>query len=310
MNLFCLGQNKAELAKLFPGKFKMMKAVTVPSLVKKFKGPLTGISNAELHLRTATMAIDAFKGVTETSNEEIRSFTIGKGTVVLCQAAPWMFDHDGLKGYLRTTYRRNVFLVSRLLHNLQAPSSSKLIELWNTPGKVTLLDLGDGWKGMSDLECRGDKEEWWKPGFADTTWKSVVVPGRNTEKFPELADKPGTFWYKLKFKVPAAMSRDNPTLYVGGIDDESWVWLNGAFLGEMSKKTNPGHYWDCPRTYDLKPGILNYGGGNTLVVKVNNLFLKAGMLSKPKITADGPWTKSYYLQKLDPEDDPYRYFRW
>jgi hypothetical protein len=54
-----------------------------------------------------------------TSNEALKTIQLGKGRIVLCQAAPWMFDYKA-KPYLRTTFRRNTFLVSRLLANLGA----------------------------------------------------------------------------------------------------------------------------------------------------------------------------------------------
>jgi hypothetical protein len=61
----------------------------------------------------------AIREASDGANQAFRVVKLGRGQVVLCQAAPWMFDFEK-KGYLRTTYRRNVFLVSRLLHNLGA----------------------------------------------------------------------------------------------------------------------------------------------------------------------------------------------
>ena len=65
----------------------------------------------------------------EQANEALQAIRIGKGQVVLCQAAPWMFNYEQ-HPYLRTTYRRNVFLVSRLLANLGASSHSPLLQMF------------------------------------------------------------------------------------------------------------------------------------------------------------------------------------
>ena len=47
------------------------------------------------------------------------------------------------------------------------------------------------------------------------------------------------------------------------IDDESWVWLNGRFLGELSEKTNPVDHWSLDRSYP--------GGGRDLKRRGNVL---------------------------------------
>ena len=57
----------------------------------------------------------------------------------------------------------------------------------------------------------------------------------------------GTFWYRLDFFTPAALPKGQLELALGAIDDESWVWLNGQFLGEVTKATNPKDYWAADR---------------------------------------------------------------
>ena len=41
------------------------------------------------------------------------------------------------------------------------------------------------------------------------------------------------------------------SLYLGPVDDESWVWLNGKLLGELSVATNPDDFWAAERIYKL-----------------------------------------------------------
>ena len=65
----------------------------------------------------------------------------GHGQIVLCQAAPWMFDY-AKKPYLRTTYRRNVSLVSRLLSNLGARTDCPIIDRFAQPPKTPEPWLG------------------------------------------------------------------------------------------------------------------------------------------------------------------------
>jgi hypothetical protein len=88
------------------------------------------------------------------------------------------------------------------------------------------------------------------------------------------------------------------------------VWLNGKFLGEVTKKTHPKDYWNFPRAYRIEPGMLNRAGENVLAVRVNDTYQTGGIAGRPALTAPGTWLRSYYLQTPQAGDDPYRYYRW
>lgn len=103
------------------------------------------------------------------------------------------------------------------------------------------------------------------------------------------------------------MADRETTLFIGAVDDESWVWLNGKFLGEVSKKTNPKDYWKFKRRYTLKPGMLN-AGGNTLVILCNDLASDGGIAGNPVLSLTKPF--SLYSDTPVANDDPYRYFHW
>jgi len=119
LDVLALGLSEEEIARALPGAIKLKTEPTVSSTLQRFGVPLlAGISNAELHWRTK-LTLAAMREAPEGANQAFQVIQLGRGQVVLCQAAPWMFDFEK-KGYLRTTYRRNVFLISRLLHNLGA----------------------------------------------------------------------------------------------------------------------------------------------------------------------------------------------
>ena len=119
LNVLCLGLNQAEIDQALPGLVRGRQAQTVSGGIARYDLPaLAGLSDAELHWRTRP-DLTALEEKTEQSNEALRVLPMGKGLVVFCQSAPWMFDY-AKHPYLRTTYRRNVFLISRLLHNLGA----------------------------------------------------------------------------------------------------------------------------------------------------------------------------------------------
>jgi hypothetical protein len=228
----------------------------------------------------------------------------------VCQVAPWMLDYEK-KPYLRTSYRRNVFLVSHLLHSLGATAETALLERLSRPAGRNELVLPAAWKGQVDRDGAGRKAGWFRPDFDDAQWKPIAVPGMFDELFPGLTpDYNGLFWYRLRFRLPPGLAKEGLTLNVGPADDESWVWLNGRFLGEVTKQTNPKDYWTFPRKYAMQPGMLHEEGENVLVVLVNDTYLKGGLTGTPTLSAPGAWLRSYYVQTPVAGDDPYRYYRW
>ncbi len=123
LDVLLLGLSEEEIARVLSGVVKLKTGPTVSSMLQPLADPLlAGVSGAELHWRTKPV-LAAIQAAHEGENLSLQVVQLGRGHVVLCQAAPWMFD-DQKKGYLRTTYRRNVFLISRLLHNLRAEEAA------------------------------------------------------------------------------------------------------------------------------------------------------------------------------------------
>ena len=166
------------------------------------------------------------------------------------------------------------------------------------------------WKGLVDRQDVGRKEEWFRPDHDETGWQPVKVPGMFDDQFAELKDYDGLFWYRVRFPTPASMTAGKMILQLGPVDDESWVWLNGTFLGEHTKQTNPKDYWSFPREFEMTPGLLKADGENVLVVRVNDTYQKGGLTGTPRLVTPAPWLNSYYLQEPVAGDDPYRYYRW
>ena len=309
LRVLCLGLGEGEMPIVLPEGLGAEKRAEVSSRISDMTRPeYTALSDAELHWKTKP-EIAALTGVGEGGNSALAVIEKGQGRVVLCQAAPWMFDWAN-KTYLRTTHRRNVYLVSRLLHNLGAQASCPLLERAAKPGQLYDWVLPADWKGRVDRKDEGQELGWQREDFTDTDWAPIAVPGAFDKLTPGLENYDGVFWYRLRFRVPDNLGRENVVLKLGGIDDESWVWLNGNFLGEVTKQSRPEDYWSFPREYALDGDLLRRDGANVLVVKVRDTYLSGGIMGTPRITATAPWMNSYYVDVPESVDDPFRYYRW
>jgi beta-galactosidase len=309
MKLLGLGLNETDVKTLGLPAGAMKKAPAIASVVKKFDAPaFEGLSNAELHTRTLA-PLTVFAAATDSSDEMLSRVVSGKGEAVFAQNAPWLFDYAN-KPYLRTTFRRTSYMVSRLLGNLDVPSSTDLLRLWQEKTANNIFPIKGKWVGLVDRDSSGKDKGWWKPEFNDASWKPIAVPGSFDIEVKELNGYIGRFWYRTHFTVPEFYKKRKPMLAVGAVDDESWIWVNGKFLGEVSEKTEPKDYWRFPRVYQLDTAILNPKGDNLLVILVNNLRGSGGIVSQPAITIEGNPAGSYYADKPVAEDDPYRYIRW
>lgn len=306
--VLCLGLDNADLQRVLPGVATVQEAPTTPSLIEKFDRPeLTGISDSDLHWHTL-LTLPALTETGPDRNQALAVVERGPGRVVLCQAAPWMFDYQA-KPYVRTTYRRNVFLVARLLANLGAPSQAPVLTQLGHPAALYNWPLPADWKGQADRANIGEKDAWQKPDFDDSAWQPIKV-GQPFDPQIGQGNYLGAFWYRLRFRVPPSMSSNDLKLWLGPVDDESRVWLNGKFLGEVTKKTNPDDYYKLPREYALTADMLYRDRENMLVVWCNNTYQTGGIMGQPHLTAAAPWLNSYYLQVPQAVDDPYRYYRW
>lgn len=309
LEVLALGLDGRELAALLP-ELKSTAAPRSSELAACLgREEFAGVGNADLHWRTL-LPIAALEGLpAERGCAALAAIPLGRGRIVLCQAAPWMFDYAA-RPYLRTSYRRNAFLVSRLLANLGARADTAMGAAFARPEPRFRLSLDDGWRGRSDRAEVGREQGWWTEAFDDAAWEPIAVPGMFDLLRPELAGYDGVFWYRRRFALPAGMPADAATLWIGAVDDESWVWLNGEFLGEVTKASRPTDHWSFPREYRLRPGLLRTDGGNVLVIRVKDLFRNGGLASTPELRLRAPWLDGPCLQEPVADDNPYRYYRW
>ena len=302
LNILALGLGREELETLLPGEVKVADwkpGFSYPSRGLDEEPLFRGISNAELFYRKPLSGPFFNDG----KSMSLRRISHGRGNVVCCQLAPWMFEADEYQ--LRITRRRCHALVSRLIHNLGGGSESGLLNAFAHPRRMLITE----WEGKADREQVGRDRKFFLPTDRSTGWKPVQVPGKFDTEANGLEGYDGDFWYRTRFDLPQLPESGEVTLELGAIDDFSWVWLNGEFLGEVTDKTHPDNYWNEPRSYRVDVSKLRKQG-NCLVVLCRDLRGSGGIFHTPSIRLQEQSGYNLYSDNPEVNDEPYRYFHW
>lgn len=136
-------------------------------------------------------------------------------------------------------------------------------------------DNGQSGKQLFDFGWKfrlGDEPDARSAGFDDAGWRKIDLPhdwsieGKVDSLHPAGNDggyyPTGTAWYRNTFRVPANQKDKKISLYFEGVYMNSEVFINGQLAG--------GHpYGYSSFRCDLTP-YLNYGGENTVAVRVDN----------------------------------------
>ena len=148
-----------------------------------------------------------------------------------------------------------------------------------------VVKLPDEVKTMFDPYDTGHRMRYQSPHINDggfittrtfsTTWDAQGLTG--------LRD--AAVWYRYHFELPAG-AKDKPVgLFIGGVEDEARVWINGEEIGTS------GRGFSVPFVFDLTDGI-DYTGNNVLAVQVvrNSKANEIGLggIIRPSFIFTGP----------------------
>lgn len=262
-----------------------------------------GISVADLAWRDG-QRFDAFRG-----GVPLAFFRCGRGSLTAYQLPPWKFD--GKEFYNRSVIRRSTFTAARLLHNLGATAEPGFVKLLTRGFSAAVPQLPvAGWRFRTDPRNIGIREKWHlssTPMAADQ-WRQLGVERHFQFQDPALAGYNGYFFYRLEFQLtPEEVKKMRGTLHIGAVDDESWIYLNDRFLGEITAKSHPASYWREPRFFHVGPEHFR-AGRNVLVIRGNDLRQTGGLTGAPWFSPDEK--PDFYTDSPIFEDHPYRYYRW
>ncbi len=134
-------------------------------------------------------------------------------------------------------------------------------------------------------------ERWYLPQYSDAEW-----PMRDSYFLLEQQEPPlnergyhdsGYVWYRTTIEIPPAFAGRDMKLFLGGIVNEGWVWVNGEFAGHREQVL----WWTSKRhPFEISIGhLLRPGEPNALAIRVLNLpdemggLYRRGFVYAPKL---------------------------
>lgn len=132
-----------------------------------------------------------------------------------------------------------------------------------------MIDLSGPWRLKIDSEFKEAPPEIFEPGFDDSSWTALRVPGDwDYQGFPH---KLGRGWLRRVVTVPASWQGKPLALQLPPADDADRTFFNGKKIGGM-----PAPDFQVPRLYSIPPELVNWGGPNVIVVEVDNKYQNGG----------------------------------
>ena len=113
-----------------------------------------------------------------------------------------------------------------------------------------------------DSGNEGEAWGWASPGFDDTSWADMKVPG--SWKAQKIAGN-GAVWFRKKVTLPVEW--ENVPLILGGgtVDKQDISYFNGVEVGRTGKDMEEC-YWDTKRSYEI-PASLVKGGEAVIAIR-------------------------------------------
>ncbi len=112
-----------------------------------------------------------------------------------------------------------------------------------------------------------------KPGYDDSQWKPIRLPGMWEREIPTMTWFDGVVWFRRTATVPASWAGKDAVLVCGKIDDYGTAFLNGESVGAGVLKEKK--FLEFPI-----PGKLIRAGTNHIALRIQDIWGWGGMNGK------------------------------
>lgn len=161
-----------------------------------------------------------------------------------------------------------------------------------TDGKL-IAELPRTMSFQRDPFNQGIVRQWYKTDLDDTAWDTrdshLLWQQQEVPLSPEGHDYDGYGWYRTTAQIDPAFAGQPVHLYLGGVINEGWVWVNGRFAGHKPHDL----WWSHNNQFELDiTPLIQVGQPNQITLRVWNdadvggLF-RRGYLWSPNPTTEG-----------------------
>lgn len=148
------------------------------------------------------------------------------------------------------------------------------------------ISLAGQWQFRQDPKRQGVAEKWYSESFSDT----IMLPGSMEEngygdipRVPTSNDLNHTYyykgwaWYQTEFYLSEEQARQHITLLLGHVQWDSFIWLDGTYIGNQNSLSVPHRY--------LLPKLA--AGIHKLVILIDNSNLNTDALLPDQAAEEG-----------------------
>jgi hypothetical protein len=172
--------------------------------------------------------------------------------------------YDAMHELWQQTYDQNTDLVSNegpaYLKRYIARFVDQGLQFSSAPYRI-VVKIPDELPTAFDPNTVGHRMQYHNPAVNDSGWL-------RTKTFSSTWDAQGlgglrncAVWYRHRFTLPAEAKGQPVGLFIGGVEDEARVWINGKLVGTS------GRAFSAPSQFDMTDEI-NYAGENVLAIQV------------------------------------------
>jgi hypothetical protein len=173
-------------------------------------------------------------------------------------------DYDAMLSHWQKQYDANSDLVAKEVPQYLKRFIASFVEMsvkYSMGDYKIVSTLPDELPTLFDPNAVGERMRFQGTAINDATLLKTKTFSSTWDAQGLAALRGGAVWYRHHFSLPAAVKGKPVGLFIGGVDDEARVWINGQLVGSS------GRGFSKPFVFDLTDG-LRYDGDNVLAIEV------------------------------------------
>jgi len=128
----------------------------------------------------------------------------------------------------------------------------------------------DGWKFKLDPKRIGHTRKWFRPKLSDSKWDDIAIEQAWQKAGYQYV---GVAWYRRAIKLPPKPKHVAADLHFKGVDESTWVWVNGIYIGDHDIGPDG---WNKPFMLDVTKE-LKWGQENQITIRAMNTAMAGGI---------------------------------